>query len=377
MDSLCLLVPRKRRRLALVVGLDAVGDFIIWMQYGAAEISRFARGSDRKVMLLANRAWAAYAQTTGLWDGVLEVEPASFVNHPWYRLRVLLRIRRLGAELLIQPRAARFFLLEDCIARTCGAHARIGNAGTLLNLKPWQRRVGNGFYSRVIEVNDDNSVHALHRHSQFASALTGQATVRAKLPRPRSSSPTGAVVVALGAGDAGRVWPIEKLAAVIRHVVNNHPGHPVRLYGLAADIETSRRLETLVGARLENMVGRTPLQEFVAAIADAKLTICNESSAYHIAMAYDTPVLCFLGGGHYGQFAPYPRTGRGPSRAAVLSVAMECYGCNWNCRYERGRSEAYPCVGSISADSALAAVDGLLAADRRPIRGARQANDGV
>lgn len=364
-DSLCALAPRSRRRAALVVRLDAVGDFVIWMQYGALEISRFARGADRKVTLIANRAWGEYARATGLWDGVLEVDPGRLVKDPWYRMRTLLRIRHLGAEVMIQSRAARFFLLEDAIARTCGAATRIGNAGTLLNLKPWQRRLGNGFYDRLIAVDEDRSVHAILRHTQFVSSLTGQAPERAKLLPPVADAQRGAVVVALGAGDAGRVWPAERLAAVVRHVIRNHPDQPVRLYGLAADVEAAKQLEALAGAQIESRVGRTTLSEFVAAIAVAKLTICNESSAYHIAVACETPVLCLLGGGHYGQFAPYPQGEGCHDRVAVLCVPMTCFGCNWKCRYERASGDAYPCVASISVDAALEAVDKLLTAAGR------------
>ncbi len=92
LDSLCRLVPVSRRHVALVVRLDAIGDFFVWMQSGAVDVSRYARSSNRRVVLLANRLWADYARGTGLWDEVVGVDLRRLMRDPLYRLRMLVRI---------------------------------------------------------------------------------------------------------------------------------------------------------------------------------------------------------------------------------------------------------------------------------------------
>jgi ADP-heptose:LPS heptosyltransferase len=243
-----------------------------------------------------------------------------------------------------------------------GARLSIGNSGTLINVGPTWRRIGNSFYSRVIHVSEDRAVHETVRNAQFVLALTGEPPARRKLEVSLSDSDhTPHVVVALGAGQSGRVWPVEKLTAVIRHILQNHASYRVQLYGLKSDVATARKLQSLFAGRLENFVGKTELGEFVAAIAGARLTICNDSSAFHIAMACDSPVLCLLGGGHFGWFAPYPDCGQRPASAVVLSVQMECFWCNWKCKYERTAEGALLCVASIPVEPAIRAVDLLLA----------------
>jgi hypothetical protein len=366
LDSLCRLRPAANKNAVLVLRLDAVGDFFIWMQSGAVDISRYARASGERVILVANRAWANYAQETGLWDEVLEVDTVRLMRNPGYRMSLLVRIRQLGARRLIQPRAARVFLQEDAITRVSGAAERIGNAGTLINITPRLRDKGNRYYSRVIPVDEGERTHELVRNDEFVLALTGHHATRFALENTfAGTSPRPTIAIALGAGQVGRIWPTEKLAGLVRHLAEKHPSFRIVLLGSPADQYIADRLKNLTGLDLDDRVGKTALGDYVAAIGSSALVICNDSSAYHVAMALGRKVVCFLGGGHYGWFAPYPASLAGANRARVLNVPMECYWCNWTCRYPRAEGGALHCVASISVEAAIAAVEALLAPPNR------------
>jgi hypothetical protein len=360
LDSFCKLVPFKPRGVAIVLRLDAIGDFFIWMQSGAADISRYARANGRRAVLIAQAAWADYARETGLWDEVISIDHLRLMRDPLYRLRCLVRIRRLGAQMLVQPRAARVFLQEDAIARTSGSAVRIGNSGTLINLSPWLRRLGNRFYDRLISVDQERSTHETIRNSQFVQGLTGKPATRFEFPIATEAAPP-TIAIALGAGQPGRVWPVDKLALLIKHIRDKHPSLRLLLLGVAKDVPVAQKLQQFVGPALVSLVGKTSLREYVDTIAAAKLTICNDSSAYHIAMALNRNVVCFLGGGHYGWYAPYPASATTPYKAIVLNVPMDCYWCNWKCIHPRVAGRTLLCVGSISTDAAVAAVESLLA----------------
>src|SRR6185437_9671419 len=103
LDSIARFRPVTRSDVVVVLRLDAIGDFFIWMQSGAVEISRYAREAHGRSVLLANSAWAEYAASTGLWDQVIDVSPIRLMRNPAYRLRLMWRVRGLGAKLLIQP----------------------------------------------------------------------------------------------------------------------------------------------------------------------------------------------------------------------------------------------------------------------------------
>jgi ADP-heptose:LPS heptosyltransferase len=99
---------------------------------------------------------------------------------------------------------------------------------------------------------------------------------------------------------------------------------------------------------------------FVETIAASRLVITNDSAAYHVAMALQKDVVCFLGGGHFGWFAPYPPSAQRQSRVKVLYCELECYWCNWDCKFPRGMDGAYRCVDAISLEAAMEAVDAVL-----------------
>lgn len=364
LDSVCRLVPRGSGSHAVVLRVDAVGDHFLWLRTGAVDVSRYARAAAGRVVLITSPAVAPYARESGLWDEVLDLEELRFLLNPVYRLRMLCRVRQLGGALLIQPRASRALWLEDAIARVCGIPRKIGSTGTLLRANETQRKLGDRYYGQLIPIDASPRAHESSRNVQFAQGLTGHPPIPFEFQRPARGAGGTSLLIALGAGARGRVWPIEKLAKVIAHISSAHPGVRMLVAGTKDDAEDAGRLQQLSGVRFESLVGKTNLRRFIELVACSDLTICNESAAYHIARAYGRQVVCFLGGGHYGTFVPYPASlcGKEASSGSSrdLSVHLSCFGCNWRCIHPRPQSGAYRCIDEISTDSAIAAVDALL-----------------
>ncbi len=59
-----------------------------------------------------------------------------------------------------------------------------------------------------------------------------------------------------------------------------------------------------------------------------------------------------LGGGHYGRFYPWGD----PKFTRVVSKPMDCYGCNWHCKFETVR-----CIQEIPPADAARALNELYA----------------
>ena len=110
-------------------------------------------------------------------------------------------------------------------------------------------------------------------------------------------------------------------------------------------------------------MGKTALLSFVETIAASRLVITNDSAAFHVAMALQKDVICFLGGGHFGWFAPYPPDATRQSRARVLYTELECYWCNWDCKFPRSTNHSFKCVDAIPLEAAMEAANSLLQKD--------------
>ena len=91
-----------------------------------------------------------------------------------------------------------------------------------------------------------------------------------------------------------------------------------------------------------DLVGKTSLVELVELLRNALLVLSNETSAVHIGAAVGAPVICILGGGHFGRFLPYVVEKPEPSRPTPIVVVqpMSCFGCNWQCVHPRERGDA-------------------------------------
>src|SRR5437868_12130543 len=76
---------------AAIVRLDAVGDFLLWLEAGRETARRLGAA---EVTLIANAAWADYARQLG-WRRVLPLDVRALLTDVSYRLRSL---RRIAAE---------------------------------------------------------------------------------------------------------------------------------------------------------------------------------------------------------------------------------------------------------------------------------------
>jgi ADP-heptose:LPS heptosyltransferase len=109
------------------------------------------------------------------------------------------------------------------------------------------------------------------------------------------------------------------------------------------------------------------LSQLAAIVARAQLVLTNETSALHIAAAYGVPTICILGGGHYGRFMPYQvelTGGRTLPRAIIHQ--MPCFGCGWECIYERPKGAPVPCIEQIDVADVWQAVSDII---RSTVRG--------
>lgn len=84
---------------------------------------------------------------------------------------------------------------------------------------------------------------------------------------------------------------------------------------------------------LLNLCGKTSVRETVECYKKCDILLTQETAAVHMATALGKPVIGIVGGGHFGRFYPWGN----PERSRVLHKPMDCYGCNWICKYETVR----------------------------------------
>jgi ADP-heptose:LPS heptosyltransferase len=346
----------------LLVRLDAIGDFVIWLD--AAKAFRSLYPSEH-IVLCVNSAVYELAKALPHWDEVVEVDVKRFGDSFRYRFKLLLQLRRRGFDTVIQPTFSRVFLHGDAIIRATGAKHRVGSAGDVTNLHPILKRISDTWYTKLVPAAP-GAMMELERNAEFTRYLRGQ-VFDAQLPiLPKLEDLPKALkvqspyfVVFPGASWSGRQWPVSKFSQVAATLYEAKGWVPVLCGGPGDRLTCQRVIDQSGVAMAINLGGLTNLAELAELLRSAKLLISNETSAVHIAVAVSTPSVCVLGGGHYGRFMPYPADiDRGNSEVAIHQ--MSCYNCNWHCTQPHVAGGPVPCIANVTVKSVLERIEAVL-----------------
>lgn len=356
----CLGSVKRCSGNVLLVKVDAIGDFVLWLDSARALRERYR---EQKIILVANHIVEELAERTGYFDEIipLNIPKFDFGGSLSYRFRQLRKVRGVGAGVAINPTYSRTFWTGDSLIRASGAAERIGSVGDDLLISPRKKRISDRWYTRLVPATK-NPLMELERNCEFLAGfgLPDQIPRVASIPKlvdlpPIPELENDYFIVFPGATWSGRMWPIASFAEVMKAVVDRYHLTPV-ICGSGAEKGLANQLMDQIGeVGAVDLTGRTSLVEFVEIVRSARFLIGNETSAVHIAAATDTPSVCLLGGGHFNRFAPYPSkiTGRKPLPVYEL---MSCYGCNWHCTLPHREAGPVPCVESIQVEAVLAGV---------------------
>jgi ADP-heptose:LPS heptosyltransferase len=125
----------------------------------------------------------------------------------------------------------------------------------------------------------------------------------------------------------GRAWPIDRYAALAKHLVARcRELHidAVVVTGLASERDYCRPLlggtavpavsgagvqdpAGTAGPPIVDRIGHTTISSLMALIERAALVVCNDSAAMHMAVAFSRPMVALLGPSDLGHAGPYKR----------------------------------------------------------------------
>ena len=344
----------KRKEGVLLVRLDLIGDFVLWLDSAQAYRRLYP---NKKITLVVNSACAELAQALPHWDAVISVNVRRLRQDMSYRLRTLIKLRWHNFAIAIQPTFSREFV-GDLAVRATRAPTRIGYTGDTNNILVAQKTKTDRWYDKLI-VNDPACKMELSINAHFVRELgcrdflsnvpvIPKVSVIAKQLQFKSPY----IVIAPGASWQPKVWPLHHFAELIRLLDSQFDTHFVLCggkddYKICAELAQDVRLSNLT-----NLAGQTSLLDLVEVIRAATLVVSNDSSPVHIAAATATPSVCILGGGHFGRFLPYTTEYVSDSSTKITAVwyGMDCFGCSWRCKFQRDDKSAVPCIATISVD---------------------------
>lgn len=375
LDSVvCLLPTRNDSDLILLIRLDNIGDFVLWLD-SAERISRHYRQAGKRVILLASNVWAAWAQELNVFDQVISLDRSRLRTDLLFRFRMQAALRRLGCETAILASYSHDWYAGDTIVRTSGSRVRIGSIGDPKFGTPMERWFSHRWFTKLIPASSVPMME-LDRNAEFTSALletSGPARLADLSPSVSRQTVlqefgiSGHFYVLFpGASEAIKRWPAENFASIAERMYRQ-TGWLGVICGNGDDALLASAICAPAGPLLLNLAGRTSLSQLTAILSAADLLVSNDTAAVHIAAALRVRTVCALGGGHFGRFLPYaPDAEEFPILPVSVIHPMDCFHCDWKCIYPLRPGDPAPCIAQISVDKVWLQVRNLLVTGETP-----------
>ncbi|WP_042700251.1 glycosyltransferase family 9 protein [Azospirillum sp. B506] len=327
----------------LVIKLDEAGDFVM-----ATPFLRGLRAAapQARILLAVREAVADLALTCRWVDGVVAPRPKEgggidFRGITPGGLKLFAECYRAGFDLALVPR----YDFDRHGATTLAANSRAKLvAGFSERVTPWKAE-GNPGFDRAygLALAPPPGRHEVEQNAALLEALgarpdlgllelTLTAEDREEARRllgtaDGSMDDRPLIAVAPGAASPRRVYPADRLAAVVSTVAAGLDARLV-LLGTGEERPVAGALSAALPGRVIDLTGATRLRVAAAVMAEAALAITMDSAPAHLAAAMGVPVAVFschpLGGDPNHFHAPErfcPWTGGREERALVLRPA--------------------------------------------------------
>lgn len=358
----------RKRRGALVVRIDGIGDMVLF--HGAFAHYAEALGvAPSEITLLGCKSWESLAPQLFPSCRFHAIDEHRYDKNPFYRFGVSLWLRRQGFAVATCDIFMRKPLVADSLVYVSGAPRKIV-ARPYVSAKT--ARAFAWYLGRCQQIIDTGSypTHEIIRHYRFVSVLTG----RTIAPAPSRLSWSGKAsasdmqryaVVNFGGNEPGRRWDFDRFVALAEELAAR--GMRVVFSGGAAEVALKGRLAAASRGRdFVDRIGGTTLAQLLDLLRGAALVVSNDTGPAHLAAGLGVPTVVVVGGGHFTSFVPYPPEVTPPSLRFVFHE-RRCFHCFWNCTepHEEGRS--FPCIAAVGVNEMRDAVDAVLAAGPREV----------
>ena len=304
-----------REKSILLIRLDAIGDYIIFRN--CIEILRKSKHyKNYKITLVGNIVWKNLAEALdGKYiDSFIWINRKKFNMNLFYRYKKLKDITKYGYEIAIQPTYSREFFYGDAIIKVVEAQKKIGSMRDLYNSNRWQKKASDKYYTHLINNTAHENIFEFRRNKQFFEELL-DISIEFKKPfididitnmKYLQVMDEYAVLFPGGSVRFNR-WRAEKFAAIADYLHKSYK-YKIIICGSKNDKKIAKKImNSSKGVNVLDLTGEITLIELTGLLSRAKILISNETSAVHIGVAVNTPVICISNGKHYGRFNPYTK----------------------------------------------------------------------
>ena len=342
----CIIQSRNSRNFygeIILVKLDNIGDFIIWITFAKA-IKTFYK--KEKITLVCHKNVKDLALKLNLFDKIIDIDQTLFCRNLIYRIRKIKVLTEYSYGKVFHSTFSRSFLCSDSIVRILYAREKYGFYGDTKNQSKFLKIISNGWYTNLFS-SKEILMHEYYRNNEFLFKLkipnikNKSIPIISELKNINHKLPKNFIIVNPGASDHSRVWPVGNFINLINNILKSKK-IVIYICGSNQDKEIGEKIkEKIPNKNLKNITGKTSIIELIELIRLSKLVIANDSASVHIANAVETNSICISGGNNFGRFVPYPKEFK---YAPKTIYDQNCLKNNWSCFIENN------CINKVSED---------------------------
>ncbi|MBD1394704.1 glycosyltransferase family 9 protein [Mucilaginibacter glaciei] len=303
--ALFFFVPSKKNTL-LIIKNDGIGDYILFRNFLAfLKQSEKYRGYD--IYLLGNLAYkdiSAYLDKDSV-DRFFWNTDGYFLK--WKLLKLLVDLHRLRLNSVIYTNYSRKTQV-DWIVKNLNAPNKIGVDGNTTNQSTQFKNKGNAYYTRLITV-PGGATHEFERNKQLFEIIAEE---KCHYNKPFINKQklnivyNNYIVIFIGARDRNRKWSNRNFSDLTKLIISNLNVNIIFAGGEDEIADGLMIQQDLAMKGVINKIGALSLIQLCELIGGAKLVICSDTVAVHIAAALSIPAVCISKGDLYKRFIPYP-----------------------------------------------------------------------
>ena len=345
-----LHIRRRNYFDVIIIRVDALGDYVIWMDALRAYKEKF---SGKKVLLICADLIEPLAKLDDFYSEVMPFNRNKVKSDFGYSWNFISNLSSLESEFLYFPVLQRN-RIGDMFSWLIKAKTKIAaisnNKGTVLT------SLYDKIYTKLIEMpyNDSEIIGIENFTRGCISQDYRYSLLKQNLRYDSNIVPNGEkyIVIAISASIIEKIWPMRHFAKVINSLPK---GYRIYITGAGClDSELYDQLYDLISNKeyVVNMINRTSVLDLFLLISKSCLVIGNDSAAVHIAAANHVPSVCLLHGAHFGRFLPYPDSlPYKDYHPHSIYHMMDCYGCGYNC--SKGSEKTFKCLEKVSPEEVI------------------------
>src|SRR3989344_887998 len=368
----CLVNKKNWEERILIINLEAIGDVVVFTSVLKHYKKTFP---DKKIYLLLKENIGIVEMLKPLVDEIIFVNYRRFSFSPFYSVKYLNFLRRIGFKTVINQDFSPAEIIGKIISVNLGADDVIGYEGTgLLFERPFDLNMKKSlsfiekriypFFNKIIPSIDRNKylhlplINVIDHYRIIYEFVSGRKEndysteifVKPKIVNIDKKY----IAIVLGSSVAYKNWPVERFVEVSK--IFKEKGLLVVLVGSDNERHISKKFKENYSGECIDLVGRIGIAEVASVIKDSFLLLSNDTGPVHIAVALKKPSLAILGGGQFGMISLYGY----PDINKWIYKEQECFGDNWRCTHQTKKGESTKCIASVSVDDVIVPLKELI-----------------